>query len=196
MGRYGAKYIRWAPFAEQTPDALDSAYPKYGTPMSLGPLTKVTDAPTFNEAKAYGDNALAEYVVEFKECQVDVEVTDLENTVASAIYGATVNESADNDVEHGIEDNPPYGGLAFYCNRMNKESKKFFQGIFYPKLKATMQGTEYATKGDSITLAGGKIKFMASAPTNGKWMVESDPMDTEEEAKAWVDAKITAAAAG
>lgn len=196
MGKYGAKYLQWAPFAEQTPDALASAYPKYGTPMNLGPLTKVTDAPTFNEAKAYGDNALAEYINEFKECQVDVEITDLPRTAASAVLGATINESADNDMEYGVEDNPPYGGLAFYHNQTNKNGEKFFAGVFYPKLKASMQGTEYATKGDSITLAGGKLKFIASAPTNGKWKVESDLMDTEEEAKAWVDAKITAAAAG
>ena len=92
MGRYGAKYIQWAPFAEQTPDALASAYPKYGTPMNLGPLTKVTDAPTFNEAKAYGDNALAEYVVEFKECQVDVEITaDLGDVAAGDSVEKAVN---------------------------------------------------------------------------------------------------------
>ena len=85
MAKYGAKYIRWAPFAETTPET-DGELPDYGTPVSIGELIKVTDAPTFNEAKLYGDNALQIYVNEYKECSVDVEVTDISNANAAAIY--------------------------------------------------------------------------------------------------------------
>ena len=84
MAKYGAKYLRWAPFAETEPDADAAAFPKYGDPISLGSLVKVTDSPSFNEAKAFGDNALEEHVNEFKECGVAVEVTELANSVASA----------------------------------------------------------------------------------------------------------------
>lgn len=56
-----------------------------------------------------------------------------------------------------------------------------------------MQGTEYATKGDSITLTGGALNFTAAAPANGKWKVESDDFPTEKEAKDWVDKKIAKA---
>ena len=57
MAKYGAKYLQWAPFAAENPDALETAFPKYGDPISLGALVSVTDTPTFNEAKMYGDNA-------------------------------------------------------------------------------------------------------------------------------------------
>ena len=195
MSKYGAKYLRWAPFAADTPDALDTAFPKYGTPMNLGALVKVTDTPTFNEAKAYGDNALKEYVNEFKECGVAVELTELSNEVASAVLGATINAEAEDDLEFSAEDNAPYGGLGFYINKM-VDGVKYYHGIYYPKLKAAMQGTEYATKGDSITLAGGALNFTASAPACGKWKVESDDFTSETEAKAWVDEKIKADVAG
>lgn len=56
-----------------------------------------------------------------------------------------------------------------------------------------MQGTEYATKGDSITLTGGALNFTAAAPANGKWKVESDDFPTEKAAKDWVDKKIAKA---
>lgn len=193
MAKYGAKYLRWAPFAETTPDAVDTAYPKYGTPMGLGALVKVTDSPAFNEAKSFGDNALRDHVNEFKECPVTVELTELSNPVASAVLGATINEEADNDLEFSAEDNAPYGGLAFYINKM-EAGVKSFHGIYYPKLKAAMQGTEYATKGDSITLTGGTLNFTASVPACGKWKVESEDFPTEAAAKAWVDEKIKAAA--
>ena len=38
MAKYGAKYLRWAPFAETTPEQVESAFPKYGDPISLGAL--------------------------------------------------------------------------------------------------------------------------------------------------------------
>lgn len=193
MAKYGAKYLQWAPFVEESADTADDAYPKYGDPMNLGALVKVTDTPSFNEAKSYGDNTLKEYVNEFKECTVAVEVTELSNSVASAVLGATINAEAQNDLEYSSEDNAPYGGLAFYINKQ-VNGVKFYHGIYYPKLKAAMQGTEYATKGDSITLTGGSLNFTAAAPANGKWKIESDDFTTEEEAKAWVDAKIKKAA--
>ena len=195
MAKYGAKYLQWAPFAAENPDALETAFPKYGDPISLGALVSVTDTPTFNEAKMYGDNALKEHVNEFKECGVAVELTDLANSVASAVLGATISEEPENDLEFSAEDNAPYGGLAFYINKM-VDGVKSYHGIYYPKLKASMQGTACTTKGDSITLAGGSLNFTAAAPMNGKWKVESDDFPTEAEAKAWVDEKIVKAVAG
>lgn len=193
MAKYGAKYLQWAPFAETAPDESTAAFPKYGTPVNLGKLVKVTDSPTFNEGKIYGDNSLAEYVNEFKECGIDVEVTELSNSVSSSIFGATLATSGDDtDLKFGEDDNAPYGGLAFYVCKLVNNVKKY-QCIYYPKLKASMQGDEYATKGDGITLTGGKIHFTASAPANGSWKVVSTEVGTEAAAKTWVDAKIVAA---
>ena len=62
--RYGAKMLMWAPFAQENAEPA-GALPTYGTAKQLGELNKVTDAPAFNEAKAYGDNGLGRYVNEF-----------------------------------------------------------------------------------------------------------------------------------
>ena len=131
MAKYGAKYLKWAPFAALAPDASASAYPKYGTPIALGSLVKVTDSPSYNEGKLYGDNALKINASEFKECGVDVEVTELANATASAVFGATLAASGDDtDLKFSAEDNAPYGGLAFYvCKQLDSGAKKY-QGIY------------------------------------------------------------------
>lgn len=194
MASYGAKYLQWAPFAESSPDIDASAFPKYGTPMNLGPLVQVTDTITYAEAKNYGDNELQETASEFQELGLDAEITELPIDAAAAIYGATKTEAC--DLEFGDSDDAPWGGLAFYTNKQAKiggVQKKFFQGVFYPKLKASRQGTTYTTKGQSITFSNGKIRFTGTACAKGKFQVLSANLETEAAAKAWVDALIKAA---
>ena len=194
MASYGAKYLQWAPFAESSPDIDPSAFPKYGTPMNLGPLVQVTDTITYAEAKNYGDNELQETASEFQELGLDAEITELPIDAAAAVYGATKTEAG--DLEFGDSDDAPWGGLALYTNKQAKiggVQKKYFQGVFYPKLKASRQGTTYTTKGQSITFANGKIRFTGTACAKGKFQVFSANLETEAAAKAWVDALIKAA---
>lgn len=193
MAKYGAKYLRFAPFAETDPEP-DAALPNYGAPISMGELVKVTDNPTYNEGKIYGDNALAEYVNEFKECAIDVEITELSNATAAATLGATI-DSASKDLQFSEGDNAPFGGFGFYICKMIDNVKKY-QGIYYPKVKAAMQGDEYSTKGDGVTLTGGKLKMTAAVAKNGQWKILSDDLEDETEAKTWVDGKIKVASAG
>lgn len=192
MAKYGAKYLRWAPFASTDPEP-ENALPNYGSPISMGALVKVTDAPAFNEGKLYGDNALAEYVNEFKECPVDVELTELSNAVAAGMLGATLTAGDGAELQFAAGDNAPYGCLGFYISKKVNNINKF-QGVFYPKAKAAMQGDEYATQGDGVTLTGGKLKLTASPAKNGQWKLMSDDLDSEDEAKTWVDGKVKAAA--
>lgn len=192
--KYGAKMLQWAPFAAENAEPA-GALPNYGTPINLGELNKVTDNPVFNEAKAFGNNALARYVAEFKEVSIDVEILDMTNTHAAAVLGASIPEGEGQDLHFGAEDNPPYGGLGFYVNELLPGNKKAYKGVFYPKVKATMQGAEYSTKGDSITLTGCKLHFLGAICSNGDWKLESDYFDTEAEAAEWVNNKVKAATA-
>ena len=194
MAKYGAKYPRFAPFAE-TDAETDSAYPKYGTPVTLAELVSVADAPTYNEAKQYGDDQLVEYASEFKEASLDFEITEIDNATAKIIYGAqesTGGDSNGKDLMFGAGDNAPFGGIAFYVSKLRNNVKKY-QGVYYPKCKASMQGETYTTKGESIAFVNAKAKFMAYAPKYDKWKVLSPDFTSESEAKAWVDEKIKSA---
>lgn len=183
--KYGAKMLMWAPFAAENAEP-EAALPNYEAAVNLGELNQVSDNPIFNEGKAFGDNELARYVNEFKEVGVDVTILDMTHAHASALLGATLAAGDAADLQFGAEDNPPYGGLAFYVNEMLKGNVKKYKGIFYPKVKASMQGEEYSTKGDSITLTGKKLRFVGMACAAGTWKMESPYFATEAEAKAWV----------
>lgn len=194
MAKYGAKYLQWAPFAATQADEDESKYPLYAEPMNLGSLVKVTDAPSVQEATIYGDDDVDEAVTEVCEYTADAEITELSNEVASAVFGAELNTGEnDADLVHSTDDNPPWGGLAFYI-RKKVNGATAFQGIYYPKLKASVQGDEYTTKGGTVTLTGGKIHFKGTNAKNGAWKVKSKNFPTQAEAKAWVDAKIKASA--
>lgn len=187
--KYGAKMLMWAPFAKDNPEPDDSL-PNYDTASQLGELNKVSDNPQFNEAKAYGDNGLARYANEFKEVAVDVEILDMSNEIASEVMGANIESDVDKDLVFNTDDNAPYGGLAFYINELLADNVKKYKGIFYPKVKASMQGKEYTTKGESITLTNEKLHFLGSAAKNGDWKKESPYFDKEGEAEAWVKKKL------
>ena len=186
---YGAKNIRWAPITAEPAGAL----PTYGPAVKLGELNQVADSPSFVEAKASGDNnATARYVRKFQQATVDVTVLDILNEVAAAIFGAKIDETQKKDLHFNKDDKPPYGGMAFYTENLMKNDQVKYQGIFYTKAKANMQGKTYDTTGDSITLSSSKVQFVSTACNNGDWKIESALFDTEAEAEAWAAEKLPA----
>ena len=192
MATYGAKYIKFAPLKTEPDDAI----PTYENAVQIAELQKLTDNPTYSEGKQYGDDRLVEYVSEFNEADVDVEVTDLDNQMQSTIFGATLSgENTNEELAFGGSDTAPYGGLGAVICRM-RGNVKTYQGILYTKVKASMQGEEFTTKGDNITLAGGKLKFKATEPKYGKWKIKSAMFPTLEAAKSWVDTKLPATVTG
>ncbi len=194
--QYGAKKIQWAPFAASNPETA-SAAPKYGTPVNLGALNAVTETINFNRVSAYGDNVKKVEVVEFRDGSLAVQTLYLSNANASALTGAELETSgSDKDLKFGSNDLAPYGGLAFYTNHMRDDGAKYYQGIYYPKVKANMEGEEFNTKGENITLANAKLTFEVFEAMFGKYKIKSEEFDTEAKASAWVDEKIKAAAGG
>lgn len=191
MATYGAKYIKFAPLKTEPEDAI----PTYEKAVQIAELQKLTDNPTYSEGKQYGDDRLVEYVSEFNEADVDVEVTDLDNRMQSTIFGATLSgDNTNEELAFGGSDTAPYGGLGAVICRM-RGNVKTYQGVLYTKVKASMQGEEFTTKGDNITLAGGKLKFKATEPKYGKWKIKSAMFPTLDAAKSWVDTKLPAGSA-
>ena len=101
----------------------------------------------------------------------------------------------DTDLKFSGSDNAPYGGIGFYITKIVDNVVKY-QGVYYPKVKAAMQGETYQTKGENISLTGGKVKFTGVTAKNGQWKILSADLESESAAKTWVDAKIVAASGG
>lgn len=188
--------IQWAPFAATDPETA-SAPPKLGTPANLGALNKVTETINFNRVSGYGDNAKKAEIVEFKDGSLAVETLYLSNENAAALTGAELGTTdGDKDLKFGSNDVAPYGSVAFYTNCMKDDGTKYYQGVFFPKVKANMEGESYETKGDSIVLSNAKLTFTVFEPLYGKYRHKSPEFDTEAKAAAWVNEKIKAAAGG
>lgn len=188
MATYGAKYIKFAPLKTEPADAI----PTYENGIQIAELQRLSDNPTYAEGKQYGDDHLVEIVSEFSEADVDVEVTDLDNQMQHIVFGAELSGAGqDQELAFGGDDTAPYGGLGAVVCRMRNNTKSYF-GVLYTKVKASMQGEEFASKGDNITLSGGKLKFKAAQPNYGKWKIKSPMFATVDEAKAWIDEKLPA----
>lgn len=185
---YGAQGLMWAKVLSEPEDSL----PKYDAPINLGELVQVTTNPNFVEGKAAGDNdATARYIKRFRDCNVDVGVLDFQNEVASTIFGAEIDTAAQDDIAFSADDNPPYGGLAFYTVNLMKGNLVRYQGIFVPLLKASMTGKTYNTTGENLTLTSSAAQFLAKVcKLKRRWMIKSKFFETEAEAVAWRDAKL------
>lgn len=183
--------IQWAPFAAaQTAGAL----PKYEAAANLGSLNQVSETLNFNEASAYGDNVRKAYVKQFRDGTLAVETLYLSHENAAKISGATLDTDNENDLKFGADDTPPYGGLAFFVTKLKDDESGtvYYQGIWYPKVKANIEGDTFQTKGESITLANDKLSFAVFACDTGDYKIKSDELASEAEAIAWVNDKIKA----
>lgn len=182
MATYGAKYIQFAPFTAEPEEKM----PTYGEAIGLAELQKAGDSPKNAVGKQYGDNGLSEIVSEFSEGELTIEITDLPPETEDSIFGIKPIGSSDNEV-HCFGDNAqaPYGAVSF-ISCIVRNNVKSYQGIFYPKCKADMQGEEFETKGENITLKGGKLKFVCAKANVGDWKMKSPRFPTEAKAKAWI----------
>lgn len=189
--QYGAKGARFAPFAKDY-DPSKIPTPTYDTTklVSLSPLARVDDSPTFNTVKAYGDDHVTGQMSEFKECPITVEVNDLPNETAAVVLGCELDEST-KELKQTSNDSAPYGGFAYHIHVMlpDQNNKKVWRSRFYPQVQAMMQGVSYATKGDSIVLANERLMMNAIAAKDENWVLKSPDFDTEDEAVAWENAK-------
>lgn len=190
MPQYGAKMLQWAPFAATNPEPAD-ALPNYGTPMNLGGLMSVAETLNFAEVEARADDVRKIYIKEFTDGSLAVGVLELANATASAITGAKLDSTASaKDLHFSANDTAPYGCLGFYVSCVKEDGTKYYKGIFYPKVKASMDGRTYTTKQKTIVLDSPKLTFAVDACLTGDYKIVSDELTTEAAAATWVNGKV------
>lgn len=191
MAKYGARESFWAPWAEKAGDTDPKKLPAYGEKKSFGQLNKVTDNPNFSEGSLPGDDQVALYEKQFKDGTVDAESVFLPVADAAAMLGASCD--TENGLSFGDDDEPPYIGYGFITHHVGK-GKKYFQLVFYPKLKASPMAESYETRGDNLNFVADKISFRWESPACRKYKIIKD-FATEAEAKAYLDALFAGTAA-
>jgi len=192
MAAFGACYPIFAPFAA---DETDSAAPTYGEIKVLGELVNANRTVVLASGEVYGDDKIVEQVSEFVSADIPMETVDMLDESAAVVYGATINETT-SELEFGADDEPPYGGLAYY-KRLKRKGKNYFKGYFYPKAKASLGNDNAATKGSSISFQNAQTPFKIYPPLYSalKWCYNKT-FETEAEVKAWARGKLGEVAGG
>lgn len=183
MAKYGARYSRWAPWAADFDDTDATKIPKYGTVVNIGQLNKASENLNFNEGSLPGDDQIVLYEKAFKDGTVDVESVYLAIKDAAAILGASCDE--ENGLAHGDDDKAPYGGYGAITHHVSK-TKSYFQAVFYPKVKASVTGETYETRGDNINFTADKLSLHVESPACRKYKIVKD-FDSEDAAKSYID---------
>ena len=184
MAKYGARHSMWAPWAENAQDTDPTKLPTYGTAKTFGELNKVNDSPNFNEGSLPGDDQIALYEKQFKDGTVDAESVFIPMEDAATMLGASFDSEM--GMAHGDDDNPPYIGYGFLTHHVGK-GKRYFEVVFYPKLKASPTAEDYETRGDNINFKTDKLSFHWESPACRKFKIKKD-FATEAAASAYLDA--------
>ena len=112
----------------------------------LGKLVSANLTVNLATGELYADDILAEQASEFASGSLAMETDDMTDTVAAAVYGATVSDGA---VLYKSTDSAPFGGLAYYKVVM-KDGAKSWKAYHYPRTRAAVGNDNAQTKGGSI----------------------------------------------
>lgn len=173
----------------------------YETPISIGEAMAAQLDLTFAEGRLYAESRLAEYIKYATGGTASVGVKYIPDAAQKLLYGMTEKSrsigSPDKTVKSLLattKDTAKYVGLGFYApDRIDGTNK--FTAIFVHKVLFGPPSRAYKTKDNTIafqtpTTTG---EFMAddSAANN---LFEVAVLDTEDDAKAWIDACFGATA--
>lgn len=183
MASFGAKYPLFSPVKEEPEGKL----PVYAAePTLIGRLVKADASVQLASGKLYADDALAESVDEFVSASIAMETDDMEDAVASQVYGAAVEDKL---VRYNAGDSPPAGGLG-YLKKLMRSKKTIVKGYYYPLVKAALGNDTAQTKTDSITFGTNQTTFTVFSCKNGDWR-HTKEFSTEAEALEWVKKQLS-----
>lgn len=184
--KMGAKYPRFVAIKTEEADAL----PTYDTEkVTIGELIAANMTVNLANGELYSDDALNIKVSEFSSATIAMETDGMEDAVAKALYGATVDAEG-GLVTYNSGDVAPNGGLAYYVMMRDKTGKTYYKGYYFPKVQAAMGNDNAATKGNSVSFQTANTTFTVMEAANRDWM-QTEIHETEAEARAWVDACLT-----
>ena len=166
----------------------DNAAPTYSAGMAIGKLIQIGITPNMNEGSLYGDDALAEYIREFSDYDVSLNVTTLPAAARAVMFGETYTEATTGQnptpakiVSKG-SDSCPYVGFGFVTTETVNGAMKYAM-VWLHKVKFSLPAETYDTKGDSITFGTPTVEGKGTEDNIHEWRTVTWH-DTEAEAIA------------
>ena len=119
----------------------------YDGAKNLGKAVSCTVDITNNEAKLYGDDALAESDTSFSSGTITLGVTDDDDTIFAPLLGHAIDESG--EVVKTGTDTAPYVGVGRILTKMVNGAYKYKVEFLY-KVKFSEPSKDEQTKGENI----------------------------------------------
>lgn len=179
MANIGLTNIWYSPLTE----AADGTA-LYAGAKQLGKAVSCSTSITNNEAKLYGDDALAESDTSFASGTITLGVTDDNDDVFAELLGHTLTE--DGEVIKAASDAPIYVGLGRIVTKMVNGSYKYKVEFLY-KVKFSEPSKDETTKGESIEFATPSVEGIISTldDVNNTWN-KSKTFNTKSDALTYL----------
>ena len=179
MANIGLTNIWYSPLTE----AADGTA-TYAGAKQLGKAVSCSTSITNNEAKLYGDDALAESDTSFASGTITLGVTDDDDTVFAELLGHSIN--ADGELVKTSNDAAPYVGVGRIVTKMVNGAYKYKVEFLY-KVKFSEPSKDENTKGESIEFATPSIEGLISSldDVNGTWN-KSKTFNTKSDALTYL----------
>ena len=168
----------------------------YANKQTIGDAMGVNMELRFAEARLYAEGRLAEYVREITGGTLSIAEKYIPTAAQKILFGArdktrTVAAESVTGLVVGSDDSGKYVGVAGYAPDMVDTVKKYYC-FHFRKAKFGRPSMAFQTKGESIQFATPTTtgELMAD-DTETHDIIEDATVDTEAEAKAWVDAVLT-----
>ncbi len=186
MAKYGAKCPCFAPFVSEAADGTVT----YGMGIRIGKLSVANLTVNLASGQSWGDDDIDEDISEFASGTFALETTDMLDSVASVIYGSQI---VDGELIDSVDDEAPFGCVGFY-KAVQREGKRYFQAVWFPKTKAILGNDNNNTRGQSIAFSTVPTTFNIYRPTKGQWRYRKT-FSAEGDAIAWLENKCNVATA-
>ena len=181
MANIGLTNIWWAVLTEG-----GDGTPTYNGAKSLGKAVSCSVSISNNDAKLYGDDAIAESDTSFASGTVTMGVTDDDDTIFAPLLGHTIT---DGEVIKKTDDNAPYVGVGRIVTKMVNGAYKY-KVEFLPKVKFSEPSRDETTKGESIEFSTPSIEGVVATLKDGTWN-KSKTFDSKSDALTYLQTLLT-----
>ena len=157
--------------------------PSYNGAKQMGKAVSCSTSITNNEAKLYGDDALAESDTSFSNGTITLGVTDDDETVFAELLGHTISSGA---VVKTATDAAPYVGVGRIVTKMVNGTYKYKVEFLY-KVKFSEPSKDENTKGESIEFSTPSVEGIIAAldDVNNTWSI-SKTFNTKSDALTYL----------
>lgn len=143
----------------------------------------------------YADDGAAESMSGFSSANLTLTIDDLSIADAALIFGITADTITTPGDGTGIafddDTNPPYLGYGIIVPKV-KGGVRRWMALFLPKIKFTLPGDTYQTKGETVSFGTSELTatVVRDDTTKHQWRYLAD-FATEALAESWIKSKLS-----